>query len=181
MRALHFFNSVGVFALALLCGFQWHVNRNLNLRFNALDKLRLEQAGRLADQDEKISSQVRDLDSFREHIQRATSDLKIAESNTVACRREAEILASERDQLRAGIDTWKQAVTERDQELSRAAAQIEKLAADRNDAVKKFNELAAKHNTVVEDLNTRTREFNSLIERYNALAKSNSHGVNSSK
>ena len=174
MRALHFFNLFGVLALAALCVFQWQINRDLNLRTNALEKTRLEQTARIEDQQKQIKGQAADLDSFREHLQRATADLKSAESNLVVSRWEAQQLNSERDQLKESVAEWSKAVAQRDEQLTRAAEQLKKLADDRNDAVARFNELAAKHNTVVEDLNARTREFNSLVDRYNALAKSSS-------
>jgi chromosome segregation ATPase len=174
MRALHIFNLIGVLALAALCVFQWRINRDLNLRTNGLEKTRLEQTARIEEQDKQIKGQAADLDAFREHLQRATADLKSAESNLVVSRHQALQLTSERDQLKGSISEWSKAVAQRDEQLTRASEQLNKLADDRNDAVAKFNDLAAKHNTIVEDLNSRTREFNSLVDRYSALAKSSS-------
>lgn len=178
MRALHYFNFLGVLVLAAICVFQWQINRRLNLHANKLDKVRLEQISQIEDQQKQIHGQAADLDAFRERFQQARADLKSAESNLVVSRREALELTSQRDQLKERIQDWARAVAERDEQLTRASEQLQKIGNERNDAVKRFNELAAKHNEIVEALNERTREFNSLVERYNVLAKSSSQKSN---
>ena len=176
MRLLHFINLFGVLALAALCVFQWHLNRDVNLRANSLEKTRLKLTARISEQDQQIKGQAADLESFREHIQRATAQLKSAESNLLVARREVLELGAQRDQLKESIGEWTRAVAERDEQLVRASEQLEKIAEERNTAVTKFNELAARHNENVEELNNRTREFNQLVQRYNALAKTTSQG-----
>lgn len=171
MRALHYFNFVGVLALAVLCVAQWRINRDLNLRTNLLEKDRITQNARIDEQNAQIKGQAADLDAFRDNVQRAAADLRSAESNLLVLRRESAQLAAERDQLKESVAGWAKAVKERDEQLARLGEQAQKLVADRNDAVAKFNELAEKHNATVNDLNNRTKEFNTLVERYNALAK----------
>lgn len=177
MRGLHYVNLIGVLLLAVLCGVQWKANRELNLRTNEIEKIRIEQIQRIEEQAKQIKGQAADLDSFREHLRIATTQLKSAESNLLVARQDLALLTTERDQLKESIVGWTKAVAERDEKLSQISKQVEKLAADRNDAVVKFNELAKKHNDVVDALNARTGEFNSLVERYNALSKAGSQAA----
>ena len=51
MRALQIFNFVGVIALALLCVFQWLVNRELNLHTRFLEKSGIEKEARIKEHD----------------------------------------------------------------------------------------------------------------------------------
>jgi len=171
MRALHYFNFLGVLALALLCVVQWRINRDLNLRTNFLEKDRISQNTRIDEQNGQIKGQAADLDAFRENIQRAAAEVKSAESNLLVSRREAAQAGAERDQLKESVAGWSKALAERDEQLKQLGEQAQKLADDRNEAVVKFNELAGKHNETVTNLNQRTKEFNALVERYNALAK----------
>ena len=171
MRALHYFNFLGVLALAVLCVIQWRINRDLNLRTNLLEKDRISQNARIDEQTSQIKGQAADLDAFRENVRRASAELKSAESNVLVLRQESAQLGAERDQLKESVAGWSKAVAERDEQLKSLGEQAQKRATDRNDAVVKFNELAEKHNVTVNDLNNRTKEFNSLVERYNALAK----------
>ena len=184
-RFLHWFNLVGVLALALLCVLQWRVNRQLNLDLNAAEKARQQQATRLDDTEKRLKGGASDLDGFREQLTRATTSLKETETKLVALDRQVRQLTNERDQLKTSVTNWAAAVASRDAQLKQASTDLQKLAADRNAAVLKFNEVATKqnelvkelerrtkeHNAVVEQLNQRTREFNALVEKYNALAK----------
>lgn len=171
MRGLQYFNLLGVVAMAVLCVWQWRINRELNLQANRLDKDRQEQRARLDEQENKLKGQLADLEAFREHVKQAGMSLKSAESNLVVARHETMQLSSERDQLRESITNWAQAVTERDARLKQLAEQVQTVATERNDAIAKFNRVADQQNSVVNDLNQRTREYNSLVEKYNALAK----------
>jgi chromosome segregation ATPase len=171
MRGLHFFNLCGVLVLAAVCVLQWRVNRDLNLRTNQLDKTRIDQQTQIEEQVKQMEGQAADLDAFREHVQRASADLKVAESNLYVARHEVLLLTAQRDQLKEAIEDWYKAVEERDEQIRSASDQIQQLADDRNEVVTRFNELANKHNQAIEDLNTRTRAFNELVERYNTLAK----------
>ena len=53
MKRLHYINFFGVIVLAVLCAMQWQHDRMLNLDVNRLEKTRLEQATKLAEQDRK--------------------------------------------------------------------------------------------------------------------------------
>ena len=170
-RTLHYVNLVGVLVLGVLCSLQWRIDRQLNLRINQLEKERIGDRQRIEEQVQTIEGQTADLERFREHVARSTAGLKVAESNLMAARRECHQLAGERDQLKESVSSWSTAVAERDEQLTRASDQLQKLGQERYDIVARFNSLAEKHNVVVADLNKTTREFNALVERYNTLAK----------
>ena len=170
-RALHYFNLFGVAVLAVVCVMQWRINRELNLRTVQLEKEGLADRARIEDQDRQLKGHAADLDSFREHVQRARTELQTAESNLVMSRRELERASSEREGLKQSIASWSKAVAERDEQIKHASDLLQKLGTERNEVVGKFNDLAKKHNRVVEVLNERTREYNAVVDRFNALAK----------
>ncbi len=198
-RFLHWFNFLGVLALAALCVAQWRVNRTLNLALNEHQKASQQQAVRLAEQERQIKGGASDLDSFRDRISLANTAMKEAEGKAAALDRQVKQLTNERDQLKTSVTNWAAAVATRDERLKQSGAELAKLGDDRNDAVRKFNELAAQqnklvgelerrakeHSAVVEEMNKRTlehnravvemnkraKDFNELVDKYNALAK----------
>lgn len=146
-RTLQFINLLGVFALAVLCVMQWRADRNLNLELSAREKTRLDQAAKLEHQDKTIKGYVADLETFRKQLARANVSLKETEKSLAGAQREIRQLSNERNQLRISVTNWAGAVAARDEQLKQAAEQLQKLASDRNEAVKKFNELA--ENTIL--------------------------------
>jgi chromosome segregation ATPase len=152
-RTLQVLNLLGVLVLAALCVVQWRANRTLNLEAAGLEKVRLDQAAKLAELEKIIKGQAADLDSFREQLGKTHELLRGAEAKVAILERDGRQLTAERDQLKASVAKWADAVAERDARLGQLEAQTQKLATDRNDAVKKFNELAEKYNAVVKDLN----------------------------
>lgn len=184
-RRLQWFNLVGVLVLAVLCVMQWRVNRRLNLELNAAQSARQQQAARSDEQAARLKGGVTDLDIFREQLTRATASLKQTESKLAALEQQVKQLFNERDQLKTSVTNWAAAVAARDAQLKQVGAELQKLAADRNAAVLKFNEVAKQqnelvkeldrrtkeHNAVVSELDKRTREFNALVEKYSPLVK----------
>jgi chromosome segregation ATPase len=168
--SLQIINFTGVLALAALCVIQWRANRQVNLEANALEKTRIEHVAKLEEQEKLISGLTVDLDSFREQLAHANVRANQAESKLAASERTVLQLTTEGEQFKESVTNWANAVTARDEQLKIAAEQLQKLAADRNDALTKFNELAEKYNSAMKDLNERTRQFNELIDKYNRLA-----------
>jgi chromosome segregation ATPase len=64
-----------------------------------------------------------------------------------------KLLLAQRDQLTAALNTWKAAVAARDAALKQAGEDIQKIADERNEAVRRFNDLADKYNAVVKEIN----------------------------
>jgi len=170
-RGLQMVNLAGVLILVAVCVGQWKINRAVNLEANRLEKTRIEQQARLEEQEKTIKGCMADLDTFREQIQALSKSLK--ESGAKAAELESKLAHADadREQLKDSIAKWTEAVKLRDEELTKARDQIQKLADDRNAAVQKFNELAEKYNSVVQDLNKRGEEFNALVDKYNKLAQ----------
>ncbi len=152
-RALPILNLLGVLLLAILCVVQWRTNRQVNLEAAELTRIRHEQAARLEEQGKTISGLTADLDGFRTRLQDASTLAQETEAKLRPLEQEVRQLTQERDQLRGSVTNWAAAVAARDERLREFAAQIEELAAARNDAIGKFNALAERHNTVVNDLN----------------------------
>ena len=163
-RFLGYFNLFGVFALTLLSAAQWRTNSRLNLEEIELEKTRLEQVAKIAEQDKAIKGCAADLEEFRGRLTKADASLHDTESRLAATAAERDQLsedrtrlAEERGRLRANLDHWIAAVTERDKALKQAGEDIQKLCADRNEAVTRFNELVGKYNAMVKAANVKDK------------------------
>jgi chromosome segregation ATPase len=143
---MKYFNFIGVVAMAILCGFQWQTNSQLNLEAQALDKTRLQQAATIDQQNRTIKNDSTDLDDLRRRLSLAESALTEAQQKVADDQAEIK-------QLKTALNKWAAAVAERDHALKLAGDQIQKLANERNDAILKFNDLAGKYNLVVKQLN----------------------------
>ena len=173
-RMLQVLNLAGVVVLAAVCVGQWKINRSVNLEANRLEKTRLEQSGRIEEQEKTIQGCMADLDAFREQIQTLSRTLKESETRSSDLEGKLARAEDDREQLKASLAKWTEAVRLRDEELGKAREQIEMLVSDRNAAVERFNELAERYNSSVEELNKRTKDFNGLAEKYNELVQSTS-------
>jgi chromosome segregation ATPase len=148
MKSLVYINLLGVLALATLCGFQWEANRQANLRAESLDKTRQEQNNQIARQQHEIAGYTEDLHTAQAQITtlRDERDKVTTERDKAAAARDKAI--TERDQLKAKVEDsdailakWKAAVTQRDEAIKKAVAQIEGLAKERDDVIGKYNAL----------------------------------------
>ena len=152
-RFLQYFNFIGIIALAVLCSAQWRTNRRLNLEIFDLEKTRLDQLAKIDEQDKSIKGYVADLDELRQRLTLSESALKESQEKFAALAADRDKVIAERDALKTSLDKFTAAVAERDAALKQAGwIRFEKLAADRNDAISKFNDLADKYNAVVKDL-----------------------------
>ncbi len=191
-RIVTLFNAVGVGVLVLLCVVQWQANRRLNLVLIDREKSISAQSAELAANARSIQGNLADLEEFRAHLEQAEKENRETMQKLDAAVAQREELSQERAQLEAtiaaqkdAIAQWTQAVADRDQRSQEQQAQIQKLAADRNDAIEKFNDLAEKYNVASAQLNqaaevvqhlTKDRDdivlkYNALAEKYNALAQ----------
>lgn len=161
-RSLPYINLLGVVALSVLCVFQWSTNRSANLEVARLEKVRIGQVTQLAEREKALQGCQGDLESFRTQLVEVNTRWKENEKKITSSDRELQQITAERDQLKTNITMWTEAVAVRDERLKKVNAEIQTLAADRNEAVTKYNELAAKQNQTVKD-------FNELIVKYNQL------------
>ena len=152
-RFLRAFNLVGVIALTVLCVLQWRANRQVQLEMIALHRERLDQEARLSDQERTLGGQAEDLEQLRGQLSRALDALKVAESNRLTAESDLRQTLAERDQLRSALSNWAAAVSVRDERLQEAAAQLARLAGERDEAVREFNDLAGRFNALVKDWN----------------------------
>jgi len=171
MKRLHYFNLIGVFSVAALCVVQWQINRRLNLDLRRLEKTRLDQETRIAEQGRTMKGVSSDLESFRERFTRAESEAKETGRKFADSEGRMNQLGRERDELRESVNHWAGAVAMRDEQIKGANGRIRGLADDLNAAIRKFNDLATNYNAAVNELDTRTREYNALLEKYNAIVK----------
>ena len=105
-RFLHWFNLLGVLALAALCVLQWRENRQLNLEVNRREKSRLAQTSRLEEQVKISADQMTDLANLRTHLARLTDELKRATDKLAAAERQLRQSEADRDQLNSNVTNW---------------------------------------------------------------------------
>jgi chromosome segregation ATPase len=135
------FNFLGVAVLCVLCAAQWQTNSRLENNVERLDKTRIKQSAKIAEQATTLKDDAADLNDLRQRLSMSESELKDAVA-------ERDRFAAEGRQLKAALDKWMAAVAARDAALRQAGDQIQRLSNERNDAVRKFNDLAEKYNAL---------------------------------
>jgi chromosome segregation ATPase len=156
-RAFAVFNFLGVLVLAVLCATQWDVNSRVNQRANALEVLNREQDSKLRDDDRTLKTYASDLEDYRQRLALAETQLKEIDAKLSHEINERNQIAAERDDLKIALGKWMTALADRDKTISVARDRLQKLATDRNDAVKKLNDLTSAYNTLVKRWNDRSR------------------------
>src|ERR1017187_2884920 len=146
---LKYVNLFGVLALATLCIAQWQQDRRLNLEIGRLDQVRLQQAAKIDEQTNVLKGLNEDLGQLKTALANEQSLRSQAEQKVLSSESTNEQLILERDQLKAAITNWANAVALRDERMKEANARIEQLAADLNASIRKYNELATNRNAAV--------------------------------
>ena len=135
-RFFSIFNCLGVGVLAVLCVVQWKANSRLENNVEQLDKTRIEQSAKIAEQERTLKDDAADLEDLRQRLSMSESELKKA--------------VAEAGRLKTALDKWKAA-------LKQAGEQIQKLAGERNEAIQKFNDLADKYNALVKQMGSNSK------------------------
>jgi len=143
---LKYLNLVGVLALTALCVVQWRRDRRLNLEVNRLDQVRLQQAAKIDDQANTLRGLNEDLSQLKSSLASEQTLRFQAEQKSAASEATNEQLVVERDQLKASITNWANAVALRDERMKEANARIEELAANLNATIRKYNALVTNYN-----------------------------------
>ncbi len=146
---LNYLNLVGVLALAALCIAQWQRDRRLNLDLGRLDQMRLQQAAKIDEQAGLLKGLNEDLSQLKISLAKEQSLRSQVEQKVASTENVNQQLTLERDQLKAAITNWTNAVAVRDERMKEANARIKQLAADLNTSIRKYNELATNRNAVV--------------------------------
>jgi len=160
-RTLTWLNLLGVLALAVLCAAQWRANRAANLEITRLERVRLEQAGKLEESQQALAGMTADLEQFRALLGRVTTGARAAEGKLSLVQDQVDQLTVEREQLKHSVTNWAAAVEARDAQLKEANRRLQELSDELNAAILKFNELATNHNAVVQ-------RYNDLAEKVRA-------------
>jgi chromosome segregation ATPase len=142
-RFLSIFNCLGVGVLAVLCAIQWRANSRLENNVEQLDKTRIEQSAKIAEQEITLKDDAADLEDLRQRLSMSESELQKA--------------VAEGTRLKATLSEWMAAVHQRDAALKQAGQQIQKLAGERNEAIQKFNDLADKYNALVKQMGSNSK------------------------
>jgi chromosome segregation ATPase len=146
---LKYMNLFGVLALAALCVAQWQRDRRLNLEVGRLDQVRLQQGAKIDEQAGLLKGLNEDLGQLKTSLGIEQSLRSQAEQKVVSTENANLQLGLERDQLKAAITNWANAVALRDERMKEANTRIEQLAADLNTSIRKYNELVTNRNAAV--------------------------------
>lgn len=146
---LNYLNLLGVLALAVLCIAQWQRDRRLNLELGHLDQMRLQQATKIDEQASQLKGLNEDLGQLKTSLADEQSLRSQIEQKVTSTENTNQQLLLERDQLKAAITNWANAVAVRDERMKEANARIEQLANDLNASIRKYNELATNRNAAV--------------------------------
>lgn len=146
---LKYMNLFGVLALAALCIAQWQRDRRLNLEVGRLDQVRLQQGAKIDEQAGLLKGLNEDLGQLKTSLGNEQSLRSQAEQKVVSTENANLQLGLERDQLKAAITNWANAVALRDERMKEANTRIEQLAADLNTSIRKYNELVTNRNAAV--------------------------------
>ncbi len=149
---LNYLNLLGVLALAILCIAQWQRDRRLNLEIGHLDEMRLQQSAKIDEQAGQLKGLNEDLGQLKTSLGNEQTLRSQVEQKVVSTENADQQLALERDQLKAAITNWANAVALRDERMKEANSRIEQLAADLNASIQKYNELVTNYNAVVKTL-----------------------------
>src|ERR1700683_1420204 len=122
-RLVTYFNFLGIVALAILCMIQWDANSRIYSQPHVTNRIRLEQAAKLNEQDATLNQNSTDLADLRQRLSLAASDLKDVSEKLDAANQK-------RDQLKSEVDKTVAACTARDQEIGQASDEIKKLAGE---------------------------------------------------
>ena len=156
-RSLHWFNLGGVLALAVLCAFQWGENRRLNRQTLERERVQTERQALMEANARaaagQAAGQAADLASLRAHLARIDAERKETAAQRAAAEAGLRQASIERDQLKSSVTNWAAAAASRDERLQESAARLRALAAERDQAVQRFNDLAARHNALVKEWN----------------------------
>jgi len=166
-RRLAALNLVGVLALAVLCVFQWRMNRTLNLDINTLEKSGQVQAARISEQEKNLQGLSADLENFRGQLTRAHAELRDTSGKLQTSEHEAAQLGVERDQLKESIVNWTAAVQVRDERIGEANDRIREIGERLEQGAGRFNALAHRYNDTVRQLDELTTKYNALITQLN--------------
>ena len=146
---LKYMNLFGALALAALCIAQWQRDRRLNLEVGRLDQVRLQQGAKIDEQAGLLKGLNEDLGQLKTSLGIEQSLRSQAEQKVVSTENANLQLGLERDQLKAAITNWANAVALRDERMKEAITRIEQLAADLNASIRKYNELITNRNAAV--------------------------------
>jgi chromosome segregation ATPase len=138
---LKYVNLFGVLALTALCIVQWQRDRRLNLELSHLDQVRLQQAAQIDEQANTLNGLNEDLGQLKTSLTNERPLRTQAEEKLGLIEEANAQLTAERDQLKAAITNWTNAVALRDERMKEANTRIEQLAADLNASILKYNEL----------------------------------------
>ena len=166
-RLLTRLNLAGVAALAVLCVVQWRTNRSLNLDVNALQKSGQIQSAKITEQEKNLQGLSADLENFRGQLTRATTESRETSAKLQTCERDNAQLTSERDQLKASIANWADAVHIRDERIGEANQRLHEIGERLRDGADRFNQLAKRYNDTVKQLDELTVKYNAVVTQLN--------------
>ncbi len=147
-RILTGVNLCGVLGLAVLCWFQWQTNSRLAFETDRIQRDRYDRIAKMAEQEKSLSDDAGQLDDLHNRLSTTQANLQATEEKLRAADHQTELLTVQRDQLKASLDQWVNAVAARDALIEQEGDQIKRLAADRHDAEQRLNDVTLRYNSL---------------------------------
>lgn len=156
---LHYFNLLGVLALAILCVAQWQHDRQLNLDLNRSERLRLEQTAKIGGLEAARKGLEEDLGQLKAAFSaQQGANAQVARDLVLSISTNQQLLA-EQQTWRATLTNYAQTVAIQNDRIKEANARIEALASNLNQSIGKYNRLVTNYNAVVGELNALRKGF----------------------
>jgi chromosome segregation ATPase len=152
-RKLQYLNFFGIAALSVLCVFQWRANSRIDQDRRQLASICQSQRGTISEDERALEADTAAMGDLNGRLTAATGDLLKERSDLAAANHQNDLLTAQCDDLKSALAKWTAAVAQRDAALKQAADEIQKAAADRDQAVKKYNDLAGQYNSIVASQN----------------------------
>ncbi|MFA5263124.1 MAG: hypothetical protein WC378_04810 [Opitutaceae bacterium] len=174
-RPLQTLNLVLLVVLGGLCVVQWTREKNYTSKIEELQRTASRQSDKIAEQEESIRLTKEDIEGFKTDV--AAQKSKIDEQNVIIRQDKARIFSLEAENekltkrgeaLNQNIESFKSAVTGRDENIKILIEQRDQLVAANKDAAGKANQAITAYNELSGKYEELVTHYNTLAARYKA-------------
>jgi chromosome segregation ATPase len=172
-------NLLILLALGLcgLCAWQWYVQTLLHSEGEALQNTIYKQQGQI----QGYTNSIRNMDAEIAGLSTRVNDLKQAgmtndqaaleqKREILRLRSVCDVMSNQIVQYNGAVDKLEASLKEASEGIKKQNSAIHQLAAERDDAIKKYNDSVKERNALAE-------KYNSLVERFNKLQAAGADGA----
>jgi len=164
-------NLLIVLALGLcgLCGWQWYLQTRLHLQGEALQQTVFDQTAAIQGYTNRIRNMEAEISGLSTHVNELkqtaiTNELAALEQKReiLRLRSSSEMMSNEIVQYKDVLDKLEAKFKEASEGIVKQNDAIKRLAAERDDAIQKYNDSIKERNALAE-------KYNSLVDRFTKL------------